>query len=448
MDPRSVAFAGLLALALGSPASAQEEGPPPTGGEPAPPGKEEPKEPPAKPAPGPETMVQAFRRYEALRKAPVSDPGGLVRRAERFRRLAAAAVAIHAAEPVQGEDLYRIAEMCMEAERFEDATSFATKYLESAGKDLPPSAGYAHAIRVRALARLGRIADAESAMDAYRKALPGGEGLSPVLKSLGDALVVAERPADALVRYRESFDRMQRPLRAWAPATVQALSETLTALGKSTEAAETVKKVVEETKDPVMLARMEAILHRAEMAGRPFVPPAVDQWLGGDAPAAEALRGKVVVWHLFAWWMQARTADLADWMKRREELAARGIVVVPVTRTSGWDPAANGFREGRKTEEECADIGGVVKACGTGGPVGVAYGDFAFKALLVRGLPMEVVLDRGGKVRFASAGGEASHLLARLAAERAASEPPPGEAAKEPSGEPAPAPAPAGEKKE
>jgi tetratricopeptide (TPR) repeat protein len=443
-------IARLLApLCLLGAASAQDEEPP-DGGAPAAPRAEEPKEPAGKAVP-PESIEQAYARLEALRKSPLPGvPGSVSRRRDRLRSLAAQALALDAAKPTAGEDLFRLAEICMDGERFEEAARSASKYLETGGKEPAANAGFAHAIRVRALARLGRVADAEAALDAYRKALPGAEGLSPVAKAVGDALVGAGRLADALVRYREAMDRLPRPFKAGTAATVQALAEALAASGRPSEAAEIARKAAAEAREPGLAERLHAVQRRAEATGRPFEAPVPQRWIGGDEPGEAATRGKVVVWHLFAWWMQSRSADTDDWLRRREDLAGKGIAVAPVTRTGGWDPGAGRFDpEHRKPAEECADIEKGGRERGWKGPVGVVFGEGAFASLQVRGFPMDVVVGRDGKVLLEAAGSEAGHALAALVAARAAAEPPPSPPAPGPDGKaatPSPAPDPGGKK--
>ncbi len=380
------------------------------------------QEPPAPPA----TIEQAHHRLSALRDVPLAGPGSLPKRMQRFRKLAEQALALHAAAPARGEDVYRLAEICLEAERFEEAAAFAARYLEAAGKEAPPSLGFAHAVRVRSLARLGRIAEAEAAMKAYREAMPKADGLSPVSKLLGDALVEAGRLEDALARYRDAAALLPRPLPSTGAGTFQAIAETLVALGRAEEAKKVVEAALKDAADPPAQERLRAVLARAGMTGKPFAPPAFDRWLQGAAPESGALRGKVVVWHVFAWWMDARSASLDDWRKRLADGEGKGLRVVPVTRTGGWDPAARKFDEKRPADAEADDIGKSVKERGWTAPVALYHGDAAFKALEVRGLPLEIVVGRDGLVRMATAGSDAGHALAlRAAAAALLEEPPP-----------------------
>jgi len=381
-------------------------------------------EEPATPAP-PATIEQAHHRLTALREIPLGGPGSLPRRMERYRAIAQEALAIHAARPATGEDVYRLAEICLEAERFEDAAAFATRYLDAAGKEPPPSLGYAHAVRVRSLARLGKLPEAEAAMKAYREAMPKAEGLSPVSKLLGDALAIAGRLEDALVRYRDAALMLPHPLPSTGAGTWQALAETLVALGRAGEARKAVEDALKDAADPPTQERLRAVLHRIAMAGKPFVPLPFDRWLQGAAPASGSTKEKVVVWHVFAWWMDARAASLADWRKRLEESGEKGLVVFPVTRTGGWDPATKKFEEKRPADAEAADIGKTLEARGWKGAVALYLGEEGFKALEVRGLPMEVVVGRDGLVRMATAGSDAGHALALRAAAAALLEAPP-----------------------
>jgi tetratricopeptide (TPR) repeat protein len=381
--------------------------------------EEEPEVP--KPVP-PASIEQAFRRLKALREAPLGGPGSLPRRMERFRQLADQALAIHAATPAAGEDVYRLAELCMEAERFPDAIAFTTRYIESAGKESPPSLGLAHAVRIRALARLGRIPEAEAGLKAYREALPKAEGLSPVTKQLGDALAVAGRPEDALARYREAYDLLPRPLPSYSAGTVQALAEALVALGRAVEARAVVEAALQLTNDRTIVQRLQAVGRRVDMVGKAFAPLPFDRWVGGAAPASGSLRGKVLVWHFFAWWLEAGRPELEEWRQRLVEAGPKGLAVLPVTHTSGWDPGEKRFSEGRSKDIEASDIAKSLTDRGWTAPAAVYVGDAGFTALHVRGLPMEVVVGRDGTVRMVQAGSVAGHALALRAAALALAE--------------------------
>ena len=183
---------------------------------------------------------------------------------------------------------------------------------------------------------------------------------------------------------------------------------------------------MEESKDASVLQRLQAVERRLDLAGRPLVLPPPDRWIGGPAPDPAALRGKVVVWHVYAWWMEARSGELDDWKARLSDSAAKDLVVLPLTRTGGWDPGTGKFDPAaRKPDAEAADIGKSLEARGWKGAAGVYHGDGGFAALRVRGLPMEIVVARDGTVRFVQAGSDAGHALAIRAAARALEEPPP-----------------------
>jgi hypothetical protein len=278
---------------------------------------------------------------------------------------------------------------------------------------------------VRALARLGRVAEAEEAMAAYRKALPGAEGIAPVTKHLGDALVAAGREEDALARYREAVDLLPRPLPGWGAGSVQSLAETLVFLGRAGEARKAVAAALEGAREPETVRRLTAVQGRAELTGEILLPPPGARWVGGPEPGAGALRGKVVVHHLYAWWMETRAEALEDWARLLGKEGERGLVVIPVTRTGGWDPASGTVDPERKPEAEEEDIAKDLRARGWTGPAMVYRGEAAFEVLRVRGLPMEVVTGRDGRIRIVQAASDPGHALALRAALRALGEPPP-----------------------
>jgi tetratricopeptide (TPR) repeat protein len=360
---------------------------------------------------------------------------------ERFRRLAEQALALPAAKEAAGEDLYRLSELCIEAERYAEAAGFADRYLGTAGKDPLPSLGQAHAVRVRSLARLGKLAEAEAALKVYRELLPKAEGLAPVTKQLGDALAAAGRVDDALVRYREACDLLPRPLPPLAAGMFQSLAETLVALGRAGEARKALDAAFGETKEPSVLQRLQAVRRRVDLVGKPFVPAPFDRWVGGEGPTAASLRGKVVVWYFYAWWMDARRGQLDDWRTRLGEGASKGLDVFPVTHTGGWDPATGRTDKSRAPAAEAADVAKSLKDRGWPGPGGLYVGEMAFGNMQIRGLPMEVVVGRDGNVRMVQAGSDAGHALALRAAALALAEPPPPAAPEGTAGEKPPAPA-------
>jgi len=378
------------------------------------------------PLPAPETIEKAYHRLESLRKTPLAGPGSLVRRKERLAFLAEAALAIHAKSPAAGEDLLRLAELCMDGGRAAEAGPFAAAYLATAGGKEPlPHAGTAHSVLVRSLAAGGKLPEADAAYEAYRKALPGAEGLGPVGKTVADAWLAAGKPAEALARYRAAAALLPRPLQPGSGGPIQALVESLAFAGEVDEARKVAEQALADARgDSQMEPRFRSVLRRLDMQGKPFPIPALDRWLAGAAPTEEGLKGKVAVWHLFSWWMNPPPTPLQDWSARLEEGAPRGLVLVPVTRTGGFDPAAGKFVHGRKVEEEVADLEKEVRALGWKGILGVTDAGEWFHALLVRGLPMEVVVGRDGKVVFCQAGSETGHRLALLAAERALAPPP------------------------
>jgi tetratricopeptide (TPR) repeat protein len=388
-------------------------------------------------------VEEAYARLEALRKAPLVGPGAYVRRMERLRTLAAEALAIHAKSPAAGEDLHRMAEICTDGERFAEAAECAAKYLASPpapapapASGAPLNAGHAHSLLVRALAKTGKLAEADAAFKAYREAFPKGDGLAPALKSVGDGFVAAGRIPEALERYHAALELHPRPLRAGAAATVQAYCETLVALGRVAEAHRAAQKAIVDTPDREVQVRLRAVLRRAETTGEAPGNIVPEIWLGATGPTPESLRGKVVVWHFFAWWMQKGTEEIDSWYARAPELAAKGIVFLPVTRTSGFDPETETQDPGKvTTEQEAASVEKFLKARGWKGPVGLSVEGKLFTALRIRGVPTEIVVGRDGKVIFVRGGSEGGSRLTVFAAERAATEAPP-----------APAPAPGEEK--
>ncbi len=413
----------LLLLLLPAAAAAQEEPPPPP---PAPPpaGAEAEPATPVRPV---RSIEQAWLRMEAFRNAPASAPGTLARRKDRLRALAAEVLSLPEARTAAGEDLFRLASVCFEGERFAEAADAAARYLAGGGKEPLPKAGPAHAARVRALARLRRFEEAEAAIRAWREALPAAEGIPSVLKSLADAMVAAGKVEESLPRYREAFDRAPRPLKSGASELVQGLVEALAATGKGAEARLALDRARKDScPDRALATRLDSVGRRLDMAGKPFPPPRLELWTGAPAPEEAALRGKVVVWHFFAWWMESRNDELDAWAARAAEGAGQGLVLFPVTRFSGWDPDARKFDPARKPEAEFPGIEAAVRAHGWKGPFAVsALAGRAFEDLGIRGLPMDVVVGRDGVVLFVHAGEEAGGVLARLVAGQALEAPPP-----------------------
>jgi tetratricopeptide (TPR) repeat protein len=413
---RRPAVAALLVLLAAAAASAEEPAPP------APP----PAPPAGRSTPNPpDTIEKAYLRLESLRRTPLTGPGAVVRRKERVRGLADAALAIHAKTPAAGEDLFRLAEICTDAEQPAEAAKFAAAYLGSGdGKAALPNEGPARALEIRGFAAQGRLAEADAALKAWAEKAPTAEGLGPVGKSVGDAWLEAGKPADALSRYREAHARLPRPFKPGAAATVQALVEALAFHGEIEEARKVLDRGVEDARgDEATGHRFAAVRRRLDLFGTKFPAPPLDRWLGGAAPTEADLKGRVAVWHLFGWWTAARPLPLEGWIARLGEWASKGLVVLPVTRTSGWDPAQSRFRSDRKPVDELPDLEKAVREIGWKGAVGVSFDGALFNALSVRGLPMEVVVGRDGRVVYCQAGSEPGHRFAMLAAERALAAP-------------------------
>ena len=444
-----LAAALLLAFALPSAAAQGEEDPPPA---PAPAPAPVPAPAPPAPAPPraprpPETIEQAYRRMEALREAPLAGPGSLVRRRERLSGLADQALALPAAAAAAGEDLFRLEALCFEGGKFAEAAAFGARYLagkpKAPGPDAPPllDEGFAHAFLVRSLATLGRLPESEEAMKAWREAMPAAEGIPAVLKSLGDGYAHAGRMEEAVARYREALERAPRPLPANAASTVQVLVEALAALGRLEEAGKALAKAREEggAGDAAFGQRLAAVEKRLQLLGKTFEAPKLELWNGMPRPAPGDLAGKVVVYHFFAWWMELRLDELSRWAAFAGEREGKGLVLVPATRLLGFEPGTGKFRADRKEAEELADLVVVLRDRGWNGPFAAGRrGNRSFDDLGIRGLPMDVVVGRDGKVVFVQAGEEPGCAMARFAAERALAVPAP--APPEPPAPPAPPP--------
>ena len=424
LDRRPAVAALLVVLLAAAAASAEEPAPPaPPPAPPAPPAEKSAPNPP-------DTIEKAYLRLESLRKTPLTGPGAVVRRKERVRGLADAALAIHAKTPAAGEDLFRLAEICTDADKPAEAIGFAAAYLKSGdGKTALPSEGPARALEIRGFAAQGKLAEADAALKAWAEKTPAAEGLGPVGKAVGDAWLEAGKPAEALARYREAHARVPRPFKPGGAAAVQALVEALAFQGELDEAKKVLDKGIEDAKgDDAVGQRFAAVRRRLDLFGTKFPAPPLDRWVGGAAPTEADLKGKVAVWHLFGWWTAAKPLPLEGWIARQGEWAPKGLVVLPVTRTSGWDPAQSRFRNDRKPVDELPDIEKAVREIGWKGAVGVSFDGALFNALSVRGLPMEVVVGRDGKIVYCQAGSEPGHRFAMLAAERALAAPAPTEA--------------------
>lgn len=446
MNPRLAAVAALL-LAAGAPAVAQEgkDDEPAPAPAPAPVPARGGEAPTGDPTAGPKTIAEAYARLEVLRRTRLDGAGAWVRVMDGIRAVAVDALGIDAKSPSTGEDLHRLAEICFDAGRYEEAAGFARKYLAppAPGSAPPTNPGHAHAILVRAIAKTGKPVEADAAFLAYRQEFPKADGLAPTQKAVGDAYLAAGRIEDAAERYRRAMALHPRPLRTGSAATVQAYCETLVALGHVLEAHAVAEKAASETPDGEAAARVRAVLRRADATGQPFAASLPDLWLGATGPTAEALRGKVVVWHFFAWWLPRGREEIDAWQNRAADLAARGILVLPVTRTAGYDPETEKFDAGKvKTEEEAASIEKLLKERGWKGPFGVSVDGRMFAALRIRGVPTEIVVGRDGRVRFIRGGSEGGQALTIFAAERAAAEPAPAasDPATPPPKEPPPAP--------
>ena len=372
--------------------------------------------PPAKESGPPATIAEAHGRLEALRSLPLGGPGSLVQRLRQIRTLVENTLVLPSVAEASGEDLFRLADLTLEAERHGEATGFAGGYLAAEGEHA--SEASARAILIRSLSAEDRIEEGDVAVEAFRKALPKDPGLASSLRHLGDACLRKGLVEKGLARFSESMDAAGGAKSAEYAAALQCAAETLSALGRMEEARKLVDGAVEaQPEGEGTRDRLLHIRHRLDLIGKPFPDPEVAAWTGEAPLDLAALKGRVRVWHFMAWWMESGREELEFWGKALDRLEEKGLAVVPLTRTTGWNPKAGRFTPGRKPGAEIADIRAASPDFPWSRPIGIGEGRKAFEGAGVRGLPMEVVVDRAGVVRFVRAGGGTGPELALLVSE-------------------------------
>ncbi len=369
----------------------------------------------------PLTLETALHRIRGLREMPLRGPGSLRQRVAKIRDLAERALALPAAESARGEDLYRVGELRLVARDYPGAAAALRAYL-AGGEPRAEEAG-ARVGLVRALALQGKPADALALFEALLAAGPAPEDAATAGVAVAEALVRAGDIGKAADVYgRAAAAAAGHP---GALTALQGRVEALACLGRNDEARAAIAAAAPGS-GPADGARLEAMLRRVDLAGHPLPPLTLPHWGKGAAPTAEDLRGRVVVWHVFAAWMESRLEELDRWVAEAGALRERGLVLLPLTRTAGWIPGAPAMdRSARSPAAEAKDIERLLAEHGWSGNVGIAFGATALEPLDLRGLPMDIVVGRDGRVIFARASGEVGLDLALHAARRALDAPPP-----------------------
>ncbi|MHC4820141.1 MAG: TlpA family protein disulfide reductase [Planctomycetota bacterium] len=380
---------------------------PPEGGKPAADGEKR-----VPPATLPFSIERAHGKLVRLRRSPMRGPGSLVQRRKEYARLAERVLALPAVKKAAGEELFQLGELAVEGERNSEAEGFYRAYLGTEGEKAFESE--ARMGLVRSLAARDLVDPSGEALAAMEKALPESELLPVAGKLHGDALVRAGDHKAAVATYGSAIDRCAKErdaaLRvnlAQSVATVHMADGDLDALRK------TISGLLEMAR-PNHRARLQSLLDRADRIGTPYPLPKLPRW-GGTAPTVESIKGRVVVLHVFSWWMESRRDELEAWI----DLAGGSeLLFIPVTRTTGWDATTKTFKRGSDPAKEAAHILELLASLGWKGALGIGNGRNAFDSMGVRGIPMDVVLDREGKVRFMRASGEVGGVLARRVAGR------------------------------
>jgi thiol-disulfide isomerase/thioredoxin len=174
-------------------------------------------------------------------------------------------------------------------------------------------------------------------------------------------------------------------------------AELLNSAGRKAEAKAVLKSFVA-TLDPTspVSRTANANLKQMEMIG--MVAPTLQVERGyGDFKGLAALKGKVVIIDFFAHWCGPCKASYPDMRKLYDDLNAKGLEMVGVTRYYGYYGRENAANRDMPKDTEFAKMADFIKEFNIAWPV--VYGEQSnFEAYGVTGIPHVTVIDRKGNV--------------------------------------------------